>query len=53
MSSQFDLFGTPEPEEIDAAPARPRERQRTVLSVSDLTAHIRGILENAYSEVWV
>ena len=24
-----------------------------VLSVSDLTANIRGILENAYSEVWV
>ena len=30
-----------------------RERQRTVLTVTDLTANIRGILENAYSEVWV
>src|SRR5688572_4796246 len=49
MSSQFDLFGTPEPEPEPVA----RERQRTVLSVSDLTANIRGILETAYSEVWV
>jgi len=59
MSSQFDLFGTPEPElEQEPEPARAsaasaRERQRTVLSVSDLTANIRGILENAYSEVWI
>ena len=30
-----------------------RERQRTVLTVSDLTANIRDILENAYSEVWI
>ncbi len=42
MSSQFDLFGAPEP-----------ARQRTVLSVSDLTANIRNVLENAYAEVWV
>ena len=34
------------------APAA-RERQRIVLTVSDLTANIRGVLENAYSEVWV
>src|SRR5688500_2016078 len=56
MSSQFDLFATPEPDpESDrgAAPAAARERQRTVLTVSDLTANIRGVLENAYSEVWV
>ena len=57
MSSQFDLFGTPEPElEPEPSQTHPpvvRERQRTVLSVSDLTANIRGILENAYSEVWV
>src|SRR5688572_31680605 len=57
MSSQFDLFGTPEPE-LEPEPARAsapvaRERQRTVLTVSDLTADIRNILENAYSEVWV
>src|SRR5687767_2076771 len=59
MSSQFDLFGTPELEpepEPEPAPAQtnpPGVRQRTVLSVSELTANIRGILENAYSEVWV
>jgi len=62
MSSQFDLFGKPEPEpeleperEPEPWTARPvaRERQRTVLSVTDLTANIRGILENAYAEVWV
>ena len=62
MSSQFDLFGMPEPEpererEQEPAPepqpARVRETQRVVLTVSDLTANIRGILENAYSEVWI
>lgn len=57
MSSQFDLFAAPEPEEEPARPAAAppiaRERQRTVFTVSDLTANIRGILENAYSEVWV
>jgi exodeoxyribonuclease VII large subunit len=54
MSSQFDLFGTPEPEqEREQEPARVREKQRVVLTVSDLTANIRGILENAYSEVWI
>ncbi|HTG88846.1 MAG TPA: exodeoxyribonuclease VII large subunit [Vicinamibacterales bacterium] len=31
-------------------PSRPG---RTVITVSDLTANIRDILENAYSEVWV
>jgi exodeoxyribonuclease VII large subunit len=53
MSSQFDLFETPEPPKADAQTPAARERQRVVLSVSDLTANIRGILENAYSEVWV
>ena len=54
MSSQFDLFGTPEPEpEREQEPARVREKQRIVLTVSDLTANIRGVLENAYSEVWI
>ena len=53
MSSQFDLFANPEPEperKKDAAVARPT---RTVLTVSDLTADIRSVLENAYSDVWV
>jgi exodeoxyribonuclease VII large subunit len=58
MSSQFDLFGNPEPElepEPEPPIARPvaRERQRTILTVTDLNANIRGILENAYAEVWV
>ena len=57
MSSQFDLFATPEPEEqpehVATVPPVARERPRTVLTVSDLTANIRGILEHAYSEVWV
>ena len=52
MSSQFDLFGTPEPER-EQEPGRVREEQRVILTVSDLTANIRGILENAYSEVWI
>ncbi len=51
MSSLFDLpFDEPESEPKDATPAA---RQRTVITVSDLTANIRDILENAYSEVWV
>jgi exodeoxyribonuclease VII large subunit len=51
MSSQFDLFETPEP--ARATPGHPEERQRVVLTVSDLTATIRGVLENAYADVWV
>jgi exodeoxyribonuclease VII large subunit len=55
MSSQFDLFANPEPERQQEPEREPtaRERRRTVLTVSDLTANIRGILENAYAEVWV
>ena len=43
----------PEPERGAATAPVVRERQRTVLTVSDLNANIRAILENAYSEVWV
>jgi exodeoxyribonuclease VII large subunit len=53
MSSQFDLFGPPEPEKPAASTPLVRERQRTVLSVSDLTANIRAVMETAYAEVWV
>ena len=55
MSSQFDFpFDEPEANHPRRKPAGcARERQRTVLTVSDLTANIRDILENAYSEVWV
>ena len=53
MSSQFDLFGPPEPEKPASSTPLVRERQRTVLSVSDLTANIRAVMETAYAEVWV
>jgi exodeoxyribonuclease VII large subunit len=56
MSSQFDLFGNAEPgQEPESRAASPvaRDRPRTVLTVSDLTANIRNILETAYAEVWV
>jgi exodeoxyribonuclease VII large subunit len=55
MSSLFDLpFDEPEPEHPGATTPTLRERpSRTVITVSDLTANIRGILETAYSEVWV
>ena len=57
MSSQFDLFAEPEPErepDVERTRARtPSARERIVFTVSDLTANIRGMLENAYSEVWV
>src|SRR5688572_13908908 len=51
MSSQFDLFGIPEPE--PEPEPEPVQTHPPVVTVSDLTASIRGILENAYSEVWV
>lgn len=54
MSSLFDLpFDEPEPEPSEAKPPAARERARVVFSVSDLTADIRNMLENAYTEVWV
>jgi exodeoxyribonuclease VII large subunit len=54
MSSLFDLpFEEPEPSTADAATPTARERTRTVLTVSEFTSHIRSILENTYSEVWV
>jgi exodeoxyribonuclease VII large subunit len=54
MSSLFDLpFEEPEPSAPDAATPNARERARTVLTVSELTSHIRDILENAFAEVWV
>jgi exodeoxyribonuclease VII large subunit len=53
MSSLFDLpFEEPEPAQVENA-ATARERPRTILTVSELTAQIRGILETAYSDVWV
>ncbi len=66
MSSQFDLFSDdPEPSRTDA-PAEARERRppaaprterpadtRVVLSVSELTARIRDVLETTYVDVWI
>jgi len=52
MSSLFDLpFEDPEAAPADVPVAR--ERQRTVLTVTELTSRIRDILETAYSDVWV
>ncbi len=50
MSSLFDLpFDEPAPTQAEAnTPAA-----RAVLTVSELTSHIRDILETAYAEVWV
>ena len=57
MSSLFDLpFDEPEPSVKENAPeARERAtgRQRTILTVTELTSHIRDVLENTYSDVWV
>ncbi len=55
MSTLFDLpFEEPPPEpapEPEPAPAPARARQ--VLSVSELTASLREVLETTFSEVWV
>jgi len=53
MSSLFDLpFDELEPEPSEGQPVA-QKPQRTVFTVSDLTANIRNILETAYAEVWV
>jgi exodeoxyribonuclease VII large subunit len=53
MSSLFDLPFEDEPEE-DLTTAPPRGRtQRTVYTVSELTAGIRDLLETAYADVFV
>jgi exodeoxyribonuclease VII large subunit len=41
--SQADLFGMPEP-----APQQPR-----VFSVSEVTKAVRGVIESAFTEVWI
>lgn len=47
-----DLFSLPFEEERGPAP-RPAAPQRRVLSVSELTAAIRGVLETAFGDLWV
>ncbi len=50
MTTLFDLpFEEPEPE--SEQPAGPRARR--ILSVSELTGHIRALLEEAFFEIWV
>ncbi|HXG90069.1 MAG TPA: exodeoxyribonuclease VII large subunit [Vicinamibacterales bacterium] len=57
MSTLFDLpFEEPEPEEASPAPpspAPPSPVKRQVLSVSELTANLREILETSFPEIWV
>src|SRR6185503_20738958 len=54
MSSLFDLPFDDEPEPEKAEPEAPPARERRIVfTVSDLTANIRNVLENAYSDVWV
>ena len=52
MSSLFDLpFEDPDSAPQKTTPAQPR--QRRVVTVSELTSHIREVLENTYSDIWV
>ena len=58
MTSLFDLpFEEPEPEPAPparpVAPSPPIPAPRRVLSVSELTGRIRGLLEEAFVEIWV
>src|SRR5712692_2892570 len=57
MNSLFDLPFEDEPETLAATDPRGEtsvhERRRTILTVSELTAGIRDLLETAYIDVWV
>jgi exodeoxyribonuclease VII large subunit len=57
VSTLFDLpFEEPEPEPEPAAAAPPPSAQpprRQILSVSELTANLREVLETTFPEVWV
>jgi exodeoxyribonuclease VII large subunit len=49
VSSLFDLpFEEPEPE-----PATPEPVKRRIVTVSELTANVREMLESAFPEIWV
>jgi exodeoxyribonuclease VII large subunit len=53
MSTLFDLpFEEPEPDPPQA-PEPPAPRARRILSVSELTARIRTLLEEQFVEIWV
>jgi exodeoxyribonuclease VII large subunit len=47
-----DLFSEPF-EEDPKLPAAPRAPQRRIVSVSELTAAIRGLLETGFGDIWV
>jgi exodeoxyribonuclease VII large subunit len=54
MTSLFDLpFEEPEPEPEPARRAAPAREPRRVLTVSELTGRIRGLLEREFVEIWV
>ena len=52
MSSLFDLPFEEEPDE-GSAPSSPEPEPRRVLTVSQLTARIRTLLEEQFFEIWV
>jgi len=47
-----DLFDTPYEDE-EPSPAAPPRVERRIYSVSELTAGIRGLIENTFGEVWL
>jgi exodeoxyribonuclease VII large subunit len=49
----MDLFDTPFEDAGPAEPALPPKPVRRVFSVSELTAGIRALIENAFGEVWL
>ena len=52
MTSLFDLpFEEAEPPEPEPQPVQPARRR--VYSVSELTGHIRALLEQEFVEIWV
>jgi exodeoxyribonuclease VII large subunit len=60
MTTLFDLpFEDPEPEPQPQPPLDVRERpvrepgERRILTVSEVTADIRGVLESSFGEIWV
>lgn len=53
MNDLVDLPFEEEPDEETAPAAQPVERSRHVYTVAELTAAIRGLLEDRFGEVWI